>query len=693
MTDLEGAHVEFWEELLRDVHVSGESQLQCFFEAYAPLAAENGDCVDLTHAHVRREGSRGFQVDGYAIDLEVGELHLAVSDFRADGALDTLNQQQIDSLFKRAERFVQEALKAEFINALEEASSTFQAAQPIYQHRGEIKRVRLILFSNAQLVSKKKGVESKAVNGLTFTYNLLDFTRYLSIQASRGRAEPIEIDFRELDEHPLRCLQAHTGEGHYASFLVAISGELLAKIYGLYGPRLLEQNVRTFLQARTKVNKGIIRTLEEAPEMFFAYNNGITATASAVETELLADGTTGIAVIKDLQIVNGGQTTASILYAKDQAKSDLGEVYVQMKLTEVDPEELEDIVPKISRFANTQNRISEADFFSSAPFHLEMERLSRRLTAPQQPGAFSASKWFYERARGQYKDSQAYGSKRERDLFKTEFPPNQVIVKTDLAKTEMTFACKPDVVSKGAQKCFLQFAEDIGKQWNGAARAAFHEAYFKDAVAKTILFRWTDSMVGRSDWYKADRGYKAQTVTYTLSWLVNHLDQSRKSRIDLQKIWQSQCLSEELEEALTKCAPVVAGEIKSAPPELKNIGEYCKRQLCWAAVKKLPIALRGDLAQSTIDRDEQKQRTKETAAEGKFGKEVEFDVLLIQLFPLASEIKVFAEERNQLSPKSASALAKMAAGKFEYTRGEKNALKYLFKNLREAGFKFPDAGA
>ena len=612
MSNLAEAHAEFWEDLLREADASGEPQLACFFQAYAPLAADNGDCDDLTYTPVRKDGALGYQVDGYAIDPEKGELHLAVSDFRAETDLQSLNHARIQSLFKRAERFVNIALKPEFVNSLEETSPAFQAAQPIYELRNSIKRVRLIIFSNARLASRKKGVEAKTVSGRTFTYNLLDFTRYVDICESHNGSEPIGIDFSELGKEPLQCLQAYTGGGQYASYLIAMPGDLLAEIYGLYGPRLLEQNVRTFLQARTKVNKGIIETISRAPEMFFAYNNGITATASEVNTKRLPDGTTTISSIENLQIVNGGQTTASILYAKDQNKADLQAVYVQMKLSVIEPAEVEDIVPKISRFSNTQNRISESDFFSSHPFHLEMEKISRRLSAPQRAGAFSASKWFYERARGQHRDKMAYGTAATRKRFLAEFPRNQVIVKTDLAKTELTFECEPHVVSLGAQKCFLSFADRTGKAWD-ANPTRFHETYFKDAVAKTILFRWTDSMVSKSDWYKADRGYKANIVTYTIAWLINFLKESKKARPDLQQIWKNQDVSDELKEALSRCAREVSSKIKVTPPEMKNISEYCKRQVCWATVSKLKISLGVDLESSTVDQGEAHQRNQRGA--------------------------------------------------------------------------------
>ena len=250
------------------------------------------------------------------------------------------------------------------------------------------------------------------------------------------------------------CLHASSGTDDYASYLVVLPGQTLSEIYGLYGARLLEANVRTFLQARTKVNKGIINTLKDAPHNFFAFNNGLTATAS--ETTISSNNKgTFIESVKNLQIVNGGQTTASILYAKDKEKADLANVYVQMKLSVVKPEAIEEIVPLISRYANTQNRISEADFFSSHPFHLHLEKLSRRISAPPKEGSLAGSKWFYERARGQYKDEQAYMTPGARKRFLAEYPRDQMLVKTDFAKYEMTFEGMPHIVSRGAQKCFI----------------------------------------------------------------------------------------------------------------------------------------------------------------------------------------------------------------------------------------------
>ena len=174
------------------------------------------------------------------------------------------------------------------------------------------------------------------------------------------------------------------------------SGDTLYELYEAYGPRILEYNVRAFLQTRGKVNRGIRETIRDHPGHFMAYNNGISVTADEVRTSTLNGGTT-ITGFKGLQIVNGGQTTASIHRARKRDRFDLSRVQVPAKVTRLPPENVEKMVPRISRFANTQNVIQEADFSSNEPFHIAIERLSQRTWAPGE-----RTRWFYERSRGQY---------------------------------------------------------------------------------------------------------------------------------------------------------------------------------------------------------------------------------------------------------------------------------------------------
>ena len=686
MTDDNGAFADFWNDLLREAEVYGEPQHACFFQMFSQIAAENGDCIDLTYTPVRKEGTQGYQVDGYAVDKDRAELYLAICDFRTEEDQQTLNQSQLEVLYKRVERFVKFSQDPAFINSLEETSPTFEAAHTIYERYPIVKRVRIIIFSNARLVARKKSVDSKEVNQKTYTYNLLDFGRYTDIQNSRSGSEPIEIDISELNGTPLACLPASLDTSDYSSFLVVMPGQLLSKIYGLYGARLLEQNVRTFLQAKTKVNKGIITTLERSPNMFFAYNNGLTATASAVEIEPLDNGMPGICSIRNFQIVNGGQTTASILYAQDNKSADLSQAFVQMKLSVVEDELIEAIVPRISRFANTQNKISESDFFSSHPFHLEMEKISRRLPTPQKAGSFSTSKWFYERARGQYKDQLAYGTAKNKKKFEAEYPKDQWIVKTDLAKYELSYECKPHIVSQGAQKCFMNFADIVGKAWDEKP-AQFNESYYKEAVAKAILFRWADKMVARSDWYKEDRGHKANIVTYTIAWMVNNIRVDSGKCLDLQKIWNSQDLTEDLKDALAYCSPMIAVKIKDTPSNVKNIGEYCKQQACWAAVSKVEIDLPIYLDAALVGKSEIKQQKKDAVAIKKMDDEIDFETYLLQLIPHLSDLVGFADSRSLLSPNSSRALNKLLRADINLNISEKKALKNLLVQLDKEGYE------
>jgi hypothetical protein len=685
---IEDTFAQFWETLLFEAAVSEEPQAAAFFSLYAKLAAENGDTNDLTYTPVRQEGRGGHQIDGYAIDLERGELFLAVSDFRASRDIETLNAAQIDSLFERVRRFCEQAVRPEFINAIEETSPAFEAAWPIFENRTHIRRINVVAFSNARLSTRRKPEATGEALGVPFVCSVLDFVRFADISAARAGAEPIEIDVMEFNGAPLPCLPAHSIEGKHASYLLAVPGTFLAKVYGAYRARLLEQNVRTFLQAKTKVNVGIIRTLESDPEMFFAFNNGLTATAAGITTERMEDGNLGIVAIQNLQIVNGGQTTASILYASDEKRrdrrADLSLVFVQMKLSVVNPELLDQIVPKISRYANTQNKVSEADFLSSEAVHLVLERISRQLSAPARLGSLSGSKWFYERARGQYQDRLPSSKGAERRRFELEFPRDQLIDKTDLAKYEVTFECKPHIVSRGAQKCFLEYTDTVATAWE-ASELSFNEQWFRDVVAKAVIFRRTDKLIGSADWYQENRGYKAQAVTYTIAWLVNHL-QSLALEIDFGLVWQRQEVPEKLSEVLRQVAPQVAATIKDAPSQMKNVGEYCKQQACWAAVSRSQYTYNETLDGFVIERAEAAQRKKQSVAAKKVDNDIDFDRLVVGLLSKTEPCHSFAREKGVLTPNSDAALRRLARGDIRVTPAERSALKSMFEKMRAKGF-------
>ncbi len=639
MSAIEDSFEAFKNGLLLDSQSTGDLQATAFFNSYADAAIENGDIENLDHCPVRFEGARKYGIDGYNLNVEQGELTLSICDYRTGSEIEPLNSSDAESFYKRAYRLFEKSSDPDFINQLEDSSPTFEIAYLIHQHLKQIKRIRIVLFSNARIAIRKKLVTKREENGRNISFSILDFERYLAIQNSRTGSDPIEIDFRENGLSPLPCLKASTSSDEYASYLVVLPGKVLGEIYGLYGARLLEANVRTFLQARTKVNKGIIRTVKDEPHNFFAFNNGLTATASEV---ILKAGKNGvqIAALKNLQIVNGGQTTASILYARDKEKAALDDVFVQMKLSVVNEDSIERIVPLISRYANTQNRISEADFFSSHPFHVHIEKLSRRISAPPKDGELVATKWFYERARGQYKDRQAYKSDAVNRKFRAEHPRDQMMVKTDLAKYEMSFKQKPHIVSQGAQKCFIQFADIIDKQWNEGAHA-FGDDYFRDAMSRARVFRWTDKMVGTSEWYINDRGYKAQIVTYSVA-VLSVLLTRNKVALDLRKIWNSQDLPNALQAFLTRLAPEVAILLKDPPDSVRNIGEYCKRQFCWSRLETaFEYDVNMELEECIVSTEEAKERKKNDRQTRKIDHGIDAQTKVLELKDRWKEIAAY----------------------------------------------------
>jgi hypothetical protein len=367
---------------------------------------------------------------------------------------------------------------------------------------------------------------------------------------------------------------------------------VLAALYDRYSARLLEQNVRTFLQARAQVNKGIRSTILTEPHMFFAYNNGITATAQQVETQVTDVGLQ-IVRLTDLQIVNGGQTTASLFHTQRRDKADLSKVFVQMKLSVIDPEQSEKVVPRISEYANTQNRVNAADFFSNHPFHVRMADFSRRIWAPAQKGAQRETKWFYERARGQYLDAQSKLTAGEQKRFKAEHPKTQMFTKTDLAKFENVFDDHPKWVQYGSQKNFARYAARIGSEWEKSSDD-FNEMYFRRAIARGILFRATEKLVSAQPWYTA--GYRANVVGFTLS-MLGEIAKRRNATVNYERIWAAQAVDDVFSRVLAAIAKNVNEEITSPNRGISNVTEWCKREACWSGLAEQADAIAADLSE------------------------------------------------------------------------------------------------
>lgn len=564
---------DFRQDLLAGAEANGSFLLAEFMDTVSRELTETGFTEGFEFAHYRAQ--RGMRVDGYWFNDE-GGLDLFVADFDSRAELASLTRTETDAAFKRVANFFEASLMKNLAADLEVTSPEYGLARQIADRKSLIRHLNLILVSERTLSDRIQALPDSETAGIPTSYHIWDISRLHRQRSSRSHKEALDLDFEAMFGTGISCLPAHLGSDTYQSYLVVMPGTILSTIYEKFGARLLEQNVRTFLQARAKVNQGIRTTIMTEPGMFFAYNNGITATAQGVETKRTADGLQ-IIRITDLQIVNGGQTTASLFHTRRKDKADLGRIFVQMKLSVIDSEESEKVVPRISEYANTQNRVQAADFFSNHAFHIRMEEFSRRIWAPAGKGAQRETKWFYERARGQYADAQAKLTPAEQRRFKAENPKPQMLTKTDLAKFENVWDEHPRYVNLGAEKNFARYASRIGKEWEKSSDG-FNEAYFKRAVARGIIFRATERIVSAQPWY--NNGYRANIVAYTLA-VLSELTRRQDKSLDFQRVWNAQAISPVLENTIALVASRVNDDLLRPLQGISNISEWAKREACW----------------------------------------------------------------------------------------------------------------
>jgi hypothetical protein len=568
---------DFRQELLASAEANGSFQLSEFMETVANELTETGFAEGFELCHFKAQ--RGMRVDGYWFNDE-GALDLFVADFDARSELATLTRTEADAAFKRLANFFEASVSRNLSDELEITSPEYGLARQIADRQGGIRKLNLVLFSERALSEKIQEIPDSTVTGIPTSHQIWDITRLQRQRSSRGHKEPLDLDLEQMFGNGLLCLPAHLGSGTYQSYLLVVPGEFLATLYEKFGARLLEQNVRTFLQARGNVNQGIRSTILNEPAMFFAYNNGITATAQSIETRPTEAGL-AVTQITDLQIVNGGQTTASLFHTKRRDRADLSQIFVQMKLSVIDSQQSETVVPRISEYANTQNRVNAADFFSNHPFHVRMEGFSRRIWAPAQKGSQRETRWFYERARGQYADAQSKLTPAEQRRFKAEHPKPQMFTKTDLAKFENVWDDHPRWVNLGSQKNFARYATRIGSEWEKSSDE-FNEFYFKRAVARGLIFRAAERIVSAQPWYNG--GYRANIVAYTLA-VLGEIARRRKSRIDFLAVWNAQGVDDALERSIVAASGVVNDDITEPPVGISNISEWCKREACWTRIQ------------------------------------------------------------------------------------------------------------
>lgn len=690
---------EFKKDFLEGVKAAsvttGEGSCACFVENVASYLVDNEILPDYVPCYYPGEYKRKkYRIDGYAFDEFDGTMNLIVADYDGIEEDRTLIMSVANQAIDRAMIFVDAALNSSLSRDVDISISASDLIDLLKTNKNDIRKYRVFLFTDAKTSSRIKSIDVDPFEEIPVEAQIWDLSRLFEVCTSPD-IENIEIDFKDFVEKGIPCIEANVGQAQkYRSYLGVIPGTLLADIYDKYGAKLLEGNVRSFLSTKVAVNKKIRETIINSPQMFFAFNNGISVTAKDVVVEEF-EGMKYITSARDFQIINGGQTTASLYNARRNNQADLSAIYVQMKLTEIDEQRVstddaDNLIRDISRSSNSQNKVSDADFFASHPFHRQMEQISKVTFAPAKHGAQFETIWFYERARGQYLQEQMRLTPAKKNAFLLKNPKKQVVKKTDLAKVHNTWLGHPDVVSKGAQTNFISFANYIDDQWQ-SNDAQFNERYYQSIVALMIMFDYLTSYIPKQEWYEG--GYRANIITYTIALFHRLIMKQFPGRdLDLVLIWNKQELPEPVKEALGVISEEVFIKITDPNRPVINVTQWCKRAGCWDGVQTMNIQLPEEIEDCLISGEDSKHQNSMARKSQRVNNGINAQTEVVKYSAEHwKRLAEFAVDHHLVSPTDVSALKMACQLPYKIPNAvQSRHLLELESRAREEGFKSDD---
>jgi len=583
-------------------------------------------------------GNKIMQIDGYAFDDSEKSLSIIISDFSEDETPEPLNKSKIETYVSRMVYFIEESVNEGIIDYCDDSDEVIPISRDIRRRLmmpnsgsrmdESIEKIKLYIITNRQLSNRVKKLKEKSIFDIGVDTHIFDIERFYEIELSGRETEPILIKIADYGHSEgIPCVLAEMREtSDYDAYLGIIPGKLLSDIYYDHGSRLLEGNVRAFLSTRGNVNKGIRNTIMREPKRFFTYNNGIATTASRIKVE---NGRSGLRIteIEDFQIINGGQTTASLTSAAIKDKNSLEGIYVPFKITVVKNEtEYENMVSFIAKYANSQNKVTAADMFSNHRFHIEMEKLSEKILAPASNQIVHPTVWYYERSRGKYEQRMfKYLNKSERDKFQRKYPKSQVIKKEELAKYWNTILGYPHHVSKGAMKNMQEFAKIIDSMWQ-SNKDQINEHFFRRAVTSTIIFRQVDQLVYKMPWYEKG-GYKANIVTYTIAKLIDSLPKGYL--IDYDRIWKNQNITATFAREIEILGSVTQDFITDSGGMI--VTEYCKKEETWKKFKSIKYQLSESFINELVEENIEISKKINAIKEEKLDNKVSAEIMVYNL--------------------------------------------------------------
>ncbi len=606
---------EYREEFINDIEAEAieknDYPINVFIDKVSDLLINDYSLVnDMEKVYFSFDkGNRAFKnmhIDGAFLDLTSNTLNLLIADYNPSEMI-SINNEFIMQKSNLMINYFINTLNGYFKTA-EESDIAAQLAFNIINNKDYINKIHLFIISTNTISKRVKSLQLDDIdfNGRKYKSELdvITFEMIYNTKLPSFRKDPVEIDVRDYGLDGIQCIKAEIGSDGYSAYLAIVPGQFLSEIYKKYGPALLESNVRSFLNVRGAVNKGIRGTILNERNNFFTYNNGISTIASEIETSQIPGKGLCITKFTDFQIINGGQTTASLASASIKDNAPLDKIFVQMKLT-ILSEENPEFVSNISRYANSQNKVTNADLNSNHPFYIRIEQFSNKVYAPPVNGQTYQTLWFFERARGQYDQNKMMMTKSERQNFERIHPKNQKFTKTDLAKYLNSSYMKPYNVAWGAEVNLTKFQLDLEKKWDSNNKI-YNEVFYRNLIGKAILFKTIEKVISNQQWYIENKAYRAQLVPYTFAKLVFEAQKNGNSHLNYRMIWDKQCVPDFMIVDIEKISKLAFDVFYDKDRKYMNIGEYCKREDCWNMLKAKEYHLTEDTKESLITNEDKK---------------------------------------------------------------------------------------
>lgn len=547
--------------------ISESSFLSCVLPSM--LDAKLIDSEDFNEAYYLYKPEK-LKINGYSVNESGERLQLYIVNEESIGLGGDNSNIQItlkpyyESHFNRTVKFIQSALNGKLTDELQDSdgikvlATQISSAEALDQYdviqiflisatatvenRGATPQPKQMEFENEKLkvtFSKNRVNTSKEIIVIK---KLIDLNFLYNVLISQGNREPLTVDFEKLFNFQIEAIKA-ADEEYFESYLCVLPGNVVSDLYKEFSTRMLEKNVRSFLQFPKKgVNSGMKDTIIDYPEKFIAFNNGLTITSTGKEVTEIG-GRFYIKSLTDFQIVNGGQTTATIYFTQKEGISVdkikvMAKINVAKKSTE---EELDKLITDISTFSNAQSRVSKVDLRARSIQLIKLKSLSDSIVTPK------GLKWFFERAKGELNTTIRKLGNKERIIKK--YPKERRFTKEELAKYYTAWGNKPYLVKLGGEKVFRDFIEEINGEGTKRKAPVINRAFYENLISRIILFRSLEKLYG--DGKKKIGNLRAAVIPYSLSVLYNCSDGSDDDIIfDLDKIWMKEGLEQDLAEYL-----------------------------------------------------------------------------------------------------------------------------------------------